>query len=119
MERLPIATNSMVFDLAYLVDIISDYNNNLFLAEHYHVIQKEEVVYNFRLYKPEQRLCFSFEKDIRDVISCVPDPLLYKVKRQTSYAPVMTRNKGYALNEALNFYRERLEKELIEDTKTA
>jgi hypothetical protein len=52
MEKLPIATNSMVFDLAYLVDIISDYNNNLFLAERYHVIQKEEVVYNFRLYRP-------------------------------------------------------------------
>ena len=60
VERLPIATNSMVFDLASLVGVISDYNNSLFLAEKYHVIQKEEVVYNFRIYRPEQRLCYSF-----------------------------------------------------------
>ena len=50
----------MVFDLASLLGIISDYNNSLFLAEKYHVIQKEEIVYNFRIYKPEQRLCYSF-----------------------------------------------------------
>ncbi len=49
---MPIAINSMVFDLAYLMDIISDYNHSLFLAERYHVIQKEEVVYNFRLFRP-------------------------------------------------------------------
>jgi hypothetical protein len=60
MEKLPIATNSMVFELASLVEVISDYNNSLFLAEKYHVIQKEETVYNFRLYRSELRLCYSF-----------------------------------------------------------
>ena len=99
----------MAFELSSLLSIITDYNNNLFLAEKYHVIRKEEQVYNFRIYKSEPRECYSFEKDIRDIVSCIPDTVLYRVSRRDEYAPVMTRNKGYALNEALNFYQLRLE----------
>lgn len=43
----------MAFELSSLMKIIADYNNNLFLAEKYHVIQKEEQVYNFRFFKSE------------------------------------------------------------------
>jgi hypothetical protein len=50
------------------------------------------------MYKSEQRQCYSFEKDIRDVISCVKDPILYKVSRENDYAPVTTKTKGYALS---------------------
>lgn len=45
----------MAFELSSLLSIITDYNNNLFLAEKYHVIRKEEQVYNFRIYKSEPR----------------------------------------------------------------
>ncbi len=102
----------MAFELAALVKIIADYNNSLFLAEKYHVIHKEEQVYNFRFFKTEPSECYSFEKDLRDVISCVKDPLLYKVPRKDQYVPILTKNKGYALSEAQTFYQERLEAEL-------
>jgi hypothetical protein len=49
------------------------------------------------------------------VISCVADPLLYKMSRKTSYAPVMTKNKGYALNDALSYYKELIDQELAQD----
>jgi hypothetical protein len=42
IKKLPIAINSMAFELNSLLNIITDYNNSLFLAEKYHVIQKEE-----------------------------------------------------------------------------
>jgi hypothetical protein len=54
----------------------------LFLAEKYHVVQKHEQTYNFRLFKTEIKECVSFEKDIRDIVSCVENPLLYKVSRK-------------------------------------
>jgi hypothetical protein len=45
----------------------------------------------------------------------VAEPLLYKVNRQTAYAPVMTRSKAYSLNDAVSYYRQRLLQDLTED----
>jgi hypothetical protein len=81
MESLPVAINSMVFELQSLTQIIADYNTSLFLAEKYHVIAKSEKIYNVQLFKGELRCCYSFEKDLRDIISCVEAPVLYKVCR--------------------------------------
>ena len=43
--------NSMVFELKWLVEIVTDYNNNLFLAEKYRVLAKTEKVYNTKTWK--------------------------------------------------------------------
>ena len=46
---------------------------------------------------------------MRDVISCVDDPILYKVNRTKEYAPIITRNNSYSISEAMNYYRPKLE----------
>ena len=46
---------------------------------------------------------------MRDVISCVDDPILYKVNRTKEYAPIITKSSSYSLYEALNYYRPKLE----------
>lgn len=71
----------MAFEFKSLTDIVTDYNNNLFLAEKYRVLAKTEQVYNINTWKLELRSCYSFEKDIRDFLGCVNDPMLFKVDR--------------------------------------
>ena len=56
----------MVFSLPSLRETMQDYRSSLFLAEKYHVMAKEEKVYNVQMYQLEQQLCYSFEKDLRD-----------------------------------------------------
>lgn len=40
MGSLPVGINSMIFEFKWLTEIVSDYNNNLFLAQKYRVIAK-------------------------------------------------------------------------------
>lgn len=104
--------NSMVFELKWLVEIVTDYNNNLFLAEKYRVLAKTEKVYNTKTWKLELQNCFSFEKDIRDFLTCVDDPILFKVERGREYAPICSRNDSYCLHMAIDHFQSRLQAEL-------
>jgi hypothetical protein len=47
-------------------------------------------------------------------VTCIKEPLIYRVHRPDEFAPVLSREKEYSFNEAIKFYKERLEKELIE-----
>jgi hypothetical protein len=38
----------MVFEFDSLTKLIADYNTNLFLAEKYHVVAKDEKVFDFK-----------------------------------------------------------------------
>lgn len=91
----------MVFSLPSLRETMQDYRSSLFLAEKYHVMAKEEKVYNVQMYQLEQQLCYSFEKDLRDIISCSDDHLLLKVARRKSYVPICSRTRQYAISEAV------------------
>jgi hypothetical protein len=102
----------MVFELQSLRQIIADYNHNLFLAEKYHVIGKVERAYNFGMARSEQRMCYSFEKDLRDIISCQDNHVLYKVSRTREYAPICSKKERYCLHIALNYFGLRLQEEL-------
>jgi hypothetical protein len=107
-----VAMHSMVFELKWLTEIVADYNNNLFLAEKYRVVAKSERVYNTQTWKIEQRSCYSFEKDIRDFLSCIKDPILYKVERGREYAPVCSKNDSYCFPMAVGHFSQRLRAEL-------
>ena len=112
LSKLPVATNSMVFRMSSLVEIIEDYQSTLFLAAKYHVIAKDEQVYNPRLYHVEMRSCFSFEKDLRDIIACIDQPLMLKVDRLKEYVPIISQSKEYSFEAAVAHYQARLEKDL-------
>ena len=96
--------NSLVVEFDWLTEIVSDYNSNLFLAEKYHVLSKVERVHNIKMWKTEKRLCYSFEKDIRDLVGCVNDPILFRVSRSEQYAPIWTRDGQYCLDSAVNHF---------------
>lgn len=102
----------MVFELASLRQILQDYNKSLFLAEKYRVIAKEEKIYNIRCFREEVRVCYSFEKDIRDIIACVERPLLFKVSRRRSYVPICSRSKEYSFAEAVSHFEQQIREEL-------
>lgn len=112
LGSLPVAVNSMIFELACLTDLVADYNHSLFLAEKYRVIAKPEKVFNITTNRSEQRACYSFEKDIRDLISCVAEPILFKVAREEQYAPICSKSDKYCLPMALNYFGQRLRREL-------
>ena len=40
LGSLPVGINSMIFEFKWLTDIVTDYNNSLFLAQKYRVIVK-------------------------------------------------------------------------------
>ena len=51
LGSLPVGINSMIFEFKWLTDIVTDYNNSLFLAQKYRVIVKAEKVYNIKTWK--------------------------------------------------------------------
>ena len=112
LNKLPVATNSMIFRLSSLVELIEDYKTTLFMAAKYHVIDKHERVYNPRFYHVESKPCYSFEKDLRDIITCIEKPLLLKVDRLEHFAPIVSKSKEYSLDAAVAHYENRLEREL-------
>lgn len=40
LGSLPVGMNTMIFELKWLTEIVSDYNKSLFLAQKYRVIAK-------------------------------------------------------------------------------
>lgn len=76
------------------------------------MLAKIEKVFNIKTNKIESRSCYSFEKDIRDLVSCVADPILFKVSREKEYAPIISKSDKYCLPMALNYFSQRLRIEL-------
>jgi UDP-N-acetylglucosamine pyrophosphorylase len=109
--------NSLVFELETLRTVTKDYASNISMAQYYQIIRLEAEIYDFGRDEVREGRCSNFEKDLRYLLTCIKDPLLLSVPRLNEFAPVLSKSRDYSFNEAVNYYRSALERELLEFSK--
>ena len=100
--------NSFVVEWKTLEKIVENSQKELFMAENYQLIKKEEKAYNYWLDRSENAECYSFERDIRNCISEIEEPELLVVERERSFLPVLTVDKEYSFEKMEKYVKDEM-----------
>lgn len=78
-------------ELEYLQELIKDFHTDIYLSENYHILRRREKVLNPSTNKIITTESLTFEGDIRDLLACCSDPLLYYNERDKHYGPIFSK----------------------------